>query len=338
MAGGIVNGNAGDVIILSAEDDVAHTIVPRLIAAGANRTRVHVVKAIKDKDGIERAFNLALDLDRLEKECDLGLVQLVMIDPVSAYLGTTTGRGFNRNYGADVRTILDRLAMFAARHDLGVLAITHLNKSTGAKAITRIVGSLEWAAAPRAVFLVTEEAGTGRRLFLPLKNNLAPDRTGYAFEIENKVVADGIRTSAVVWSDDAVTISADEALAAAAKRIASGAIDFLQQALREGPVDQTEIVRRGKEAGFTEKNLRTAREKLGATTRKEASARVASGSGYPRAARRSCGWQLTTARMDTLPAPQTRRLRMLMLETKRTVPERGNAENDAEKPTEGDLT
>jgi putative DNA primase/helicase len=85
-----------------------------------------------------------------------------------------------------------------------VLAITHLNKATGAKAITRIVGSLEWAAAPRAVFLVTEEAGTGRRLFLPLKNNLAPDRTGYAFEIENKVVADGIRTSAVVWSDDPV--------------------------------------------------------------------------------------------------------------------------------------
>ena len=30
-----------------------------------------------------------------------------------------------------------------------------------------------------------------------------------------------------------------------------------------------EIVRRGKEAGFTEKNLRTAREELGVTTRKE---------------------------------------------------------------------
>jgi putative DNA primase/helicase len=208
-------------------------------------------------------------LDRLEKDCDLGLVQLVMIDPVTAYLRTTTGRGVNRNSGADVRTILGRLAIFAARHDLGVLAITHLNKATGARAITRIAGSLEWAAAPRAVFLVTEEAGTGRHLFLPLKNNLAPDRTGYAFEIENKVVADGVRTLAVVWSSDPVAISADEALAAAAKGGPSGAIDFLQQALREGPVDQTEIVRRGEEAGYSEKSLRTAREKLGATTRKE---------------------------------------------------------------------
>jgi putative DNA primase/helicase len=267
--GGAANGNPGDVIILSAEDDVAHTIVPRLIAAGADRTRVHLVKAIKGDDGVERAFSLRIDLDRLEKDYDLGLVQLVMIDPVSAYLGAATGRGINRNNGADVRTILDRLAMFAARHDLGVLAITHLNKASGAKAITRIAGSLEWVAAPRAVFVVTEEAGTGRRLLLPLKNNLAPDRTGYAFEIENKVVADGIRTSAVLWCSDPVTISADEALAAAAKRLPSGAIDFLQAALREGPVEQTEIVRRGKEAGFTEKNLRTAREKLGATTRKE---------------------------------------------------------------------
>jgi RecA-family ATPase len=208
--GGVANGNAGDVLVLSAEDDVAHTIVPRLIAAGANRTRVHVVKAIIE-DGVERAFSLSLDLDRLEKEYDLGLVRLVMIDPVTAYLGTTTGRRINRNYGADVRTILDRLAMFAARHDLGVLAISHLNKATGAKAITRIAGSLEWIAAPRAVFLVTEEAGTRRRLFLPLKNNIAPDRTGYAFEIEDKVVADGIHTSAVVWSDGHVAISADEA-------------------------------------------------------------------------------------------------------------------------------
>jgi putative DNA primase/helicase len=159
--------------------------------------------------------------------------------------------------------------MFAAQHDLGGLAISHLNKTSGARAITRIMGSLEWAAAPRAVFLVTEEAGTDRRLFLPLKNNLAADRFGYAFRIEDRVVAHGIKTSAVVWDHEPVTITADEALAAAAKRRTSGAIDFLEQVLSDGPVDQTEIVRLGKEAGYSEKNLRTAREKLGVTPKKE---------------------------------------------------------------------
>ncbi len=159
--------------------------------------------------------------------------------------------------------------MFAARHDLGGLAISHLNKTSGARAITRIMGSLEWVAAPRAVYLVTEEAGTDRRLFVPLKNNLASERFGYAFRIEDRVVAPDIKTSAVVWDHEPVTITADEALAAAARGRTSGAIDFLEQVLRDGPVDQTEIVRLGKEAGYSEKNLRTAREKLGVTPKKE---------------------------------------------------------------------
>jgi putative DNA primase/helicase len=177
--GGASNSKAGHVIILAAEDDPADTIVPRLIAAGADRSRIHIVKAVKDGDG-ERPFNLSVDLVRLEKEHDLGQVNLLVIDPVSAYLGSTKGNRVNRNNGGDVRTVQDRVAIFAAKHELAVLAVFHLNKSSGARAITRIMGSLEWVAAPRAVFLVTEEVGTGRRLFLPLKNNLAPDRFGYA--------------------------------------------------------------------------------------------------------------------------------------------------------------
>jgi hypothetical protein len=73
----------------------------------------------------------------------------------------------------------------------------------------------------------------------------------------------------VVWDDEPVTITADEALAAAAKGRTSGAIAFLEQVLSDGPVDQTEIVRLGKEAGYSEKHLRTAREKLGVTPKKE---------------------------------------------------------------------
>jgi putative DNA primase/helicase len=268
--GGASNGKAGDVIILSAEDDPADTIVPRLIAAGADLSRIHIVKAVKDGDG-ERPFNLSVDLDRLEREQDLTQVKLLVIDPASSYLGSAKGNHVNRNNSGDVRTILGRLANFAAKHELAVLAVSHLNKSSGTSAITRIMGSTEWVAVPRAVFLVTEEAGTSRRLFLPLKNNLAPDRVGYAFRIEDRIVADGIKTSAVVWDHDPVTITADEALAAAAKnkKASSTAMDFLQQLLRDGPVDQTEAVRLGAEAGFSKKNLRMARENLGVKSKKE---------------------------------------------------------------------
>jgi putative DNA primase/helicase len=279
------NDRAGHVLILPAEDDAADTIAPRLIAAGADRAAVHLVKAVKDDDGVERAFSLATDLERLEREYDLNHVRLLIVDPVTAYLGKENVR-INRNQGSDIRPLLDRLTAFAGRHDLGVLAISHLNKSAGARAITRIMGSLEFVAVARAVYLVTEDPGSSRRLFLPVKNNLAADRVGYAFELETRVVGDGIQTSAVKWSDDQVTISADEALATA-KRASSGAIDFLRQALSDGPVDQTEIMRSGKEAGYSEKILRTAREKLGATSKREGGV-GARGSG--------CGTQRETPR------------------------------------------
>jgi hypothetical protein len=266
--GGAANESAGHVLILSAEDDAADTIVPRLIAAAADRAAVHLVKAVKGHDGVERAFTLADDLEQLEQEYDLQQVRLLIVDPITAYLGEKNG-AINRNHGSEVRPLLDRLTAFAERHDLAVLAISHLNKSGGAKAITRIMGSLDFVAVARAVYLVTEEPGSARRLFLPVKNNLAPDRIGYAFDLEGKIVGEGVQTSAVKWSDDAVTISSDEALAAAGKRASSGAIDFLREVLSDGPMEQAEIVRRGEEAGFSTKSLRTAREKLGVTSKRE---------------------------------------------------------------------
>ena len=49
----------GSVIILSAEDDAADTIIPRLMAAGADRSKVHILEAVcrEDAQG-HRTFNL----------------------------------------------------------------------------------------------------------------------------------------------------------------------------------------------------------------------------------------------------------------------------------------
>jgi RecA-family ATPase len=46
----------GTVIILSAEDSDADTIVPRLHAAGADLGRVYIVKAVETDEGGRRGF------------------------------------------------------------------------------------------------------------------------------------------------------------------------------------------------------------------------------------------------------------------------------------------
>lgn len=271
--GSASNGRPGQVIILSAEDNPSDTIVPRLIAAGADLDRIHIVMAVKDDGGLERAFDLGSDLDRLEIEHNLEQVRLLIIDPASAYLGSKNGKIINRNNSGDVRAIQRRLSEFAAMHQLAVIAISHLNKSSGAKAITRIMGSLEWVAAPRAVFLVTEEANTDRRLLLPLKNNLAPDRIGHGFRIATKIVGDGIETSALVWESEPVTITAEQALAAGSRvskkqPALTDAEDFLRVLLGVGPIPAKDVRREASDACISPASLRRAAEIIGVKSRR----------------------------------------------------------------------
>ena len=114
----------GSVVILSAEDDPADTIVPRLIAADADCERVHIVSAVRrDDDKGNRSFDLQTDLQSLEaKLAEIGDVVLVIIDPVSSYLG----KGTDSHSNSDVRRVLepvtkrpkqtDPLAVVRCRH------------------------------------------------------------------------------------------------------------------------------------------------------------------------------------------------------------------------------
>ena len=254
----------GSVLMLSAEDDVADTIRPRLEAAGADVDRVHMLTAIRDADAM-RGFNLARDLLALEAALvQIGDVRLVNIDPLTAYLG-----GTDTHKTADVRAVLAPVSDLAAKHGVAIVAISHLNKGGSGEAMGRITGSLAFVAAARAAFLVQKDAEDAkRRLFLPVKNNLGTDDTGLAFRIVEKDVGNGIRAPAIEWEDERVTISADEALAAmSANEGEEGgavreAVEFLRNALAGGPVSQKTIKSDANANGVSDASLRRAKTKL----------------------------------------------------------------------------
>src|SRR5262249_44074013 len=91
---GAPNDQPGSVIILSAEDDDEDTIRPRLRVAGANLDKVHILQAVRhaktDGDTTLDHFSLATDVAALrDAVVSLEDVRLVIIDPISAYLGNT---------------------------------------------------------------------------------------------------------------------------------------------------------------------------------------------------------------------------------------------------------
>ena len=239
----------GSVIVLSAEDGDADTIVPRLIANGADLSRVHLtdgtVKGFtRDGREVSRGLCLAQDIERLAERIESTPdVALVVIDPISAYLGPV-----NSHNNAETRSALAPLAALAAEHRVAVLAISHLNKSDNVDAITRVTGSMAFVATARAAWLVGKDPeDDNRSLFVPLKNNLGPDRSGLAFRITPTSVetrqGDEVRTSAVAWLTGGVSTTAAQILAAARSGgdaesgARSEAAAFLKDLLADGPVD-----------------------------------------------------------------------------------------------------
>jgi putative DNA primase/helicase len=268
----------GSVIMLSAEDDAADTIVPRLKAAGADTERVHIVPAVLREDGKgRRSFNLAEDLDLLEKKIsELEDVRLIIIDPISSYMG----KG-DANKNTDVRQVLEPIGEMAARLRVAILCITHLTKGDG-KALYRSTGSIAFVAAARAAFIVTADPDDEtRRFFLQSKNNLAKPAPGLSFRLEQHLVQDGIIGSAVVWGNEPVERTADEALSSSGSvggiTGKDDAADFLRDALSQGPADVLEVEQQARSAGLLGDNqrlrqskaFRMAREALGVLYRRE---------------------------------------------------------------------
>jgi putative DNA primase/helicase len=260
----------GSIVLLSAEDDAADTIVPRLMGAGANLNRVHIVEAVKgdNRKGntTRRMFHLQEDLVRLEALLSkLSDVRLVIIDPITAYLG-----GIDTHRNSDVRGVLGLVKEMAARCRVAVVAISHWNKSNGGSALNRVTGSGAFVAAARSGYMVAKDPDDDsdtRRLFVPMKNNLGALKNGLVYRVESRSVGNDIPTSAIFWESEKVTRSADEIMAAnnpdGDRGARDEAADWLEELLVSGPVDAKEVRSQSEAAGLSWTTVKRAKRRLG---------------------------------------------------------------------------
>lgn len=263
----------GKTIFLSAEDDVADTINPRLQAAGADLTKCIIVNALVKEKGAKqkRMFNLGDDLERLtgiiEREGD---VRLVVIDPISAYLGGKSKADTYKN--TEVRALLAPLSDWAARMGVAVVYVTHFNKGGNGRALGRVTDSLAFTALARTAWLAfpeeNAEGATGRKLFLKGKLNIAESPGGLAYKIEGVTLAPGITAPHVVW-DGEVEVTADEAMGERSKTSSvDNAESYLENLLIFGPMLQAKVKEQAAKDGVSWAAIRLAKDRLGVASKK----------------------------------------------------------------------
>lgn len=211
------SGNApiGDVVIVSAEDRPDDTIKPRLLALGADLSRITIVRAkyVLRKPGKPPEVHPTSFQDlsywkaifRRRPAC-----RLFIVDPLPSYLG----RGVNDSKNVEIRNILEPfLDEIIAPHDICMIGNTHLNKTVDAKTpMHRISGSIAYGALPRNVhFVVRDPEDPERRFFKQAKCNNAPDDLpALAFRVEKREIKIGdgaiIETAIPVFEDKLVHV------------------------------------------------------------------------------------------------------------------------------------
>lgn len=259
---------AGNVLIWSGEDDPADTLLPRLLAAGADRARCYFVKGTRI-NGEEQPFDPSRDIAALEAQAQrIGGVKLLIVDPVvSAVAGDS-------NNNTDVRRALQPLVDLASRLDAAALGISHFSKGdTGGDPMLRVVGSVAFSAVARVVLVaakVKDDDGADRRILARAKSNNGPGDGGFEYRIEQAEPLPGIKASCIDWGKS-VQGTARELLAepeAGGQDQVGMAEMFLRECLKAGTTPSKTVREEAKAKGIPWSTLRRAAGRIGVLKRK----------------------------------------------------------------------
>jgi putative DNA primase/helicase len=260
---GTVNKAKGNVLIWSSEDVADDTLVPRLLASGADLARCHFIEGIA-QDGQSVPFDPSQDIVELHRAVQaIGGVSLLLIDPiVSAVAG-------DMHRANDVRRSLQAVVDFADAHGCAVIGITHFAKGGAERAPQdRVIGSQAFGALARMVLVAAKEEGGNRRVLARAKSNIALDDGGVAYKIEPASLDSGIPTTRAIW-DGVIEGTARDILAAVEyKEDEAGgerqeAEQFLCDLLAGGPVSTKQIKADASGAGYSWRTIERAKRDLG---------------------------------------------------------------------------
>lgn len=266
-------GQPRAVIVVATEDSWSHTIVPRLMAAGADLKLVYRVDVVTS-EGLSGTLTLPSDVAAMERAVKEVDAAFVLLDPLMSRLSTS----LDTHKDAEVRTALEPLTAFAHSAGIAVLGIIHVNKGSSVDPLTLIMGSRAFPAVARAVLVAMKDPEDESRVLLGLeKSNLGRrDLPTFVYRIASELVASTdegpIYTGKVVWLDE-TNRSVAEAMAAAgegpgAASATSECAEWLEDYLQSsgGGIDSATVKEAAKKQGHSGFAMRHARKRLGVLT------------------------------------------------------------------------
>ncbi|MFM7000541.1 MAG: AAA family ATPase [Limnohabitans sp.] len=255
---------AGNVLVWSGEDDYTDTLLPRLIATGADRNRVFFVNGTRT-GGVVRPFDPSTDTRTLKEAIQqIGSVRLIVIDPVS----TAVAGDSHKN--TEVRRGLQPLVDLATSINAALLGITHLSKGgQGNDPAQRVIGSIAFTAVARVVLVaarVKSEDGEDKRILARSKSNIGPDDGGFEYRLAQVEALPGIDASRIEWGQAVQGTARDLLTDPAGQGDGTDHADAVNLLKAELTADcwtgANQAIQPLKDAGFSKKQIWNASKKL----------------------------------------------------------------------------
>ena len=239
-----------NVVYQTGEDNIADTVKPRLLSAGADCGRVAYI--------VDDDAPLTLDDDRIEKVLQQTGARLFILDPLQAYLSQDS----DMFSAGRMRQLLKRLADLGATYNCAIVIIGHMNKASREKHLYRGLGSIDIAAIARSVLMISRDKDDPDvRYMFPVKSSLAPQGSAIAFSL--------VPRRGLVWLGQAA-INADHYEDAAPEESKhSLARRIVIEMLEERDTHSKDLFNKLKCMGVSERTANTVKKELGISSYKK---------------------------------------------------------------------
>lgn len=246
------------VLLLNAEDDARDTIRARVVAAGADLSRVRVLAA--PGLGLERMPLFPADAAALERAIREFGAALVVIDPLMAFLPPA----LCAHNDQCIRAALNPLAAIAAATGACLLLVRHLRKA-GGPSLYRGLGSIGIAGTVRTGLMIGRHPDDpDLRVLTICKTNVGPVDRSLGF----RLTGNGATEPPVVNWVGPVEVSSEDLFGGewpqrSRSKARERAAEWLREYLAGGPRRAPEVVQAARAAGFPERTLERVKATVG---------------------------------------------------------------------------